>query len=59
MSIKVNCDFCSKELDEQAGLIFGEPINKRPEKYHLCIVCTRQIEKWIKEERNNNKEKIS
>ena len=39
MPLHIDCDFCGAELDEQGGLLFGPPVDGRPEKKHLCGEC--------------------
>lgn len=37
--IKIDCDFCGKELDEPSALLFGPPDKQRSMKWHICVDC--------------------
>lgn len=39
--LKVNCNYCKKELNKPGALVFSPPFSKSGEvfKIHLCEVC--------------------
>lgn len=48
--IKVNCDFCGKELDEPGALMFSPPKDDIVRKYHICIKCFNAlVTEWLME----------
>lgn len=45
--IKVKCDSCDIELQEQGGLAFSPPNHGDSAKYHLCRFCWNKFLLWM------------
>lgn len=41
--LKIECDFCHRELDELGALLFGPPTETRVRKLHMCRNCYHEI----------------
>ena len=41
--LKITCDICKKELNEQGALYFTPPVNGKCEKLHICTKCHKTL----------------